>query len=548
MSKKNQSSSSFRPKFSLPIFPTLQLNFDAPVPVIIPPRSDPCLLNPNPYNDQVLETTSLTDIDPCVVAWRGSVANKVDLTADEHAGVSLSEPATMGSTALETMDDVTWNSDKVLNKHMEENILLKNTQNVIINQEPETTKKKKNPDLENVTQIVSMVIEQETPSSSVATDMLDQVSEKKKQDLSQKEVATKSLFACDYPKSLFVCDIPEPGREYQKIATVEVDQSLFKKPTSVKMTPVQPSNCGTQNRPTKLSVHQPNWCDICKVSCSGDNTFDKHIVGIQHQKNLKISEKTPTPPLTTFVTPMDTTPITKIMEESKKSVIVNGKNTWCEICKVSCPTNEYNRHASGKKHVKNLQKLEKIQTLPSTVIQSVTTPLAIPNLPSAVIQSVTTPVGETLKLTRGEVVNPNDGNSISCQLCGVYGITRDVLSRHISGKRHQKKLKKTEQQSVSSPPPVPKTPLLEPMIEEGEIVFFEGSKRKTNDSLSSEEDADTKRLKMNEEEVACGVVVTCKVCNVGCNGLMAFKTHTASIEHSAMLLKLAKGGSNVLQI
>ncbi|KAJ0754957.1 putative transcription factor C2H2 family [Helianthus annuus] len=522
MSKKNQSSSSFRPKFSLPIFPTLQLNFDAPVPVIIPPRSDPCLLNPNPYNDQVLETTSLTDIDPCVVAWRGSVANKVDLTADEHAGVSLSEPATMGSTALKTMDDVTWNSDKVLNKHMEENMLLKNTQNVTINQEPET-KTKKNPDLENVTQIVSMVIEQETPSS-VANDMLDQVSEKKKQDLLQKEVATKSLLACDYPKSLFVCDIPEPGREYQKIATVEVDQSLFKKPTSVKMTPVQPSNCGTQNRPTKLSVHQPNWCDICKVSCSGNNSFDKHIVGIQHQKNLKISEKTPTPPLTTIVTPMDTTPITKIMEESKKSVIVNAKNTWCEICKVSCPTNEYNRHASGKKHVKNLQKLEKIQTLPSTVIQSVTTPLAVPNLPSAVIQSVTTPVGETLKLTRGEVVNPNDG------------------------KKHQKKLKKTEQQSVSSPPPVPKTPLLEPMIEEGEIVFFEGSKRKTNDSLSSEEDADTKRLKMNEEEVACGVVVTCKVCNVGCNGLMAFKTHTASIEHSAMLLKLAKGGSNGLQI
>ncbi|KAM0032986.1 putative transcription factor C2H2 family [Helianthus debilis subsp. tardiflorus] len=547
MSKKTQSSSSSRPKFSLPIFPPLQLNFDAPVPVIVPPRSDPCLLNPNPYNDQVLETTSLTDIDdPCVVAWRGSVANKVDLTADEHAGVTLSEHATMGSTALETMDDVTWNSDKVLNKHMEENILLKNTQNVTINQEPET-KKKKNPDLENVTQIVSMVIEQETPSS-VANDMLDQESEKKKQDLSQKEVATKSLFACGYPKSLFVCNIPEPGLKYQKIATVEVDQSLFKKPTSVKMTPVQPSNCGTQNRPTKLSVHQPNWCNICKVSCSGDNSFDKHIVGIQHQKNLKISEKTPTPPLTTFVTPMDTTPITKIMDESKKSVIVNSKNTWCEICKVSCPANEYNRHALGKKHVKNLQKLEKIQTLPSMVIQSATTPLAVPNLPSAVIQSVTTPVGETLKLTRGEVVNPNDGNYTRCQLCGVNCITRDVLNRHISGKKHQKKLKKTEQQSVSSPPPVPKTPLLEPMIEEGEIVFFEGSKRKTNDSLSSDEDADTKRLKMNEEEVACGVVVTCKVCNVGCNGLMAFKTHTGSIEHSSMLLKLAKGGSNGLQI
>ncbi|MFS7972124.1 putative transcription factor C2H2 family [Helianthus anomalus] len=310
------------------------------------------------------------------------------------------------------------------------------------------------------------------------------------------------------------------------------------------MTPVQPSNCGTQNRPTKLGVHQPNWCDICKVSFSGDNNFDKHIVGIQHQKNLKISEKTPTRPLTTFVTPMDTTPITKIMEESKKSVIVNSKNTWCEICKVSCPTIEYNRHASGKKHVKNLQKLEKIQTLPSMVIQSATTPLAVPNLPSAVIQSVTTtPVGETLKLTSGKVVNPNDGNSTSCRLCGVSCATRDVLNIHISGKKHQKKLKKTEQQSVSSPPPVPKTPLLEPMIEEGEIVFFEGSKRKTNDSLSSEEDADTKRLKMNEEEVACGVVVTCKVCNVGCNGLMAFKTHTASIEHSSMLLKLAKGGS-----
>ncbi|KAI7757425.1 hypothetical protein M8C21_000475 [Ambrosia artemisiifolia] len=139
-------------------------------------------------------------------------------------------PLNSAAVSPQTVNYVTCNSEKSFKKHMEENIHLNSTKmligsSTIFNQ----SEKKKNEDLENINQIVSTVIEQQTPSA-VANGTLDEDTEKKKQDLSQKEAAGKSLLTCHYPKSLFVCGVPEPGRAYPKIATVEVDESLFKNP------------------------------------------------------------------------------------------------------------------------------------------------------------------------------------------------------------------------------------------------------------------------------------------------------------------------------
>ncbi|XP_076903443.1 uncharacterized protein LOC143558504 [Bidens hawaiensis] len=276
------------------------------------------------------------------------------------------------------------------------------------------------------------------------------------------------------------------GRGYPKVATME------------------PANGGTQNRP---GAYQPKWCEVCKISCSGDKAFDIHIEGKQHQKNLKFSEKTPT----LYV---------KTMEESK-SLDGNGNAiTWCEVCNISCPTNIYGKHASGKKHIKNLQKLDKIPNLPSTVTDSASS-------------------------LEGKDVNSIKINSTSCELCGISCTSLELLNTHIAGKKHQKKLKNAEKQCAPAPAPEPKT-LFPESDEEGKIVILEGGKRKADDSLS-DVDADTKKQKMSEDE-ACGVLVSCKVCNVSCTGFTVFQTHLASVEHLAMVQKQAEGGSDGLQV
>ncbi|KAI3785664.1 hypothetical protein L1987_44788 [Smallanthus sonchifolius] len=395
------------------------------------------------------------DVDPCVVATRKEiVAQSFDLTASEHSGVNFSQattsnyPTSSADVPPQTVKDVVvtkTESENNTQKLKDSSTINQETSSPVVandtsDQESEKKKKKKKQDLD-ITQklLVSTVIKQVTPSS-VAYDSLDQEPEIKNQDLLQTEAADEALF---------VCNIPEPGQDYQKIATVEVDESLFKNrvpnPTSVSRTPVQASNGGTKNRPTKPIVQQPMWCDVCKVSCS----------------------------------------------------------------------NAYDTHASGKKHLKNLNKLERISNLTSTIIHSVTAPLV-----------------------EKQVVNRNDGGIyVSCELCRVCCTSRDMLNEHVSGKKHQKNLKKSEKQR----PPVACSP--EPMNEEGEIVFSETSKRKSNESLTSE---DTKRQKAEEE--GRGVLVTCKLCNVDCNSLMEFKTHLAGFEHSVKALKQGKGGSNGLQV
>ncbi|KAL8250517.1 hypothetical protein R6Q59_034210 [Mikania micrantha] len=444
-----------------------------PAPVIYPPRSDPrFFMNPSP-------TASSMDADPCVVASRAElVAKEFDLTASEHAGVSLTEASTITSTTSDhptnhsavvsqTVKDllttktenkntsfnsydvcnVNCNSEISFKKHMERKIDLtqKPTSLSTVKQEassPDPLDQEPAKKMNDVTQklLVLTATEQET-QSFVANGISDPESKNKNQDLLQK--------AAEF-RSLSVYDFPQPGPSYPKIVTVEIDESFLKNgvlnPTSVSRTPIQPCNVDTQNRPAKC--------------------FDKNVESKQHKKN----------------------------------------ETWCEICKITCSSNDYNKHQSGKKHIKNSKKLENIPKSPST------------------IDSVTAWPAENMKLTKGEVVNPNEGNSAKCELCGVYYTSTEMLNQHISGKKHQKNLKKFEKQCVVSPR-VAKTPSPEPMNEEGEIVFSDTSKRKANDSSASQEDADAaKRQKMNEEQ-GCGVLVVCKGCNVVCNGLEAYKTH-----------------------
>ncbi|KAI3726857.1 hypothetical protein L1987_66663 [Smallanthus sonchifolius] len=297
------------------------------------------------------------DVDPCVVATRKEiVAKSFDLTASEHSGVNFSQATTSSyPTSLADvppMKDVVVTKTESKNNAKDSSTINQETSSPVAKDTLDQESEKKNQDLE-ITQklLVSTVIKQETPSS-VANDSLDQEPEIKNQNLLQTEAADESLF---------VCNIPEPGQDYQKIATVEV-------------------------------------------------------------------------------------------------------------------------------------------------------------------------------------VNRNDiGIYASCELCGVCCTSRDMLNEHISGKKHQKNLKKSENQRA----PVANTASPEPMNEEGEIVFSEMSKRKANVSLTSE---DTKRQKANEEEEGRGVLVTCKLCNVDCNSLMEFKTHLAGFEHSVKALKQGKGGSYGLQV
>ncbi|PWA63724.1 Zinc finger, C2H2-like protein [Artemisia annua] len=318
--------------------------------------------------------------------------------------------------------------------------------------------------------------------------------------------------------SLFVCSIPDPGCDYQKIVTEDqMTTPMCMDPTSMTKT-----NGGAQNGYDKLNVSQLLWCKICKVSCSSEQSLESHMVGKQHLKALKSEE---IKAVQASQTSMDMTPVEMPLEDLKPikcetvNMDGNNKSTRCEVCNVSCTSKkDFKRHLAGKQHLKNLIKLGKVPELPST--------------PSPLVNMTG--------------VNPKEGNSTQCELCGVSCTSRQELNKHLEGQKHKKIVRNLQMLKRQSPAPAAAKTLLEDLMnedmKEGEILTGDGSKRKANGSVASDDKVDTKRLKVTEED--SGELVTCRSCNVAYNGLMAYQNHVLSPEHSAMVMKQGNGGSS----
>ncbi|XP_023769979.2 uncharacterized protein LOC111918567 [Lactuca sativa] len=202
---------------------------------------------------------------------------------------------------------------------------------------------------------------------------------------------------------------------------------------------------------------------------------------------------------------MAKTPVSKHVQKVEDSKEV--KFRWCEVCKIDYSSDTFYRHLRGRNHKRNLQESKKMTGLPSTHTDSG-------------------------KLTKGEVVNPNEGSSTRCELCKVCCNSYDELNRHLSGKKHKKAEYKTGKRMKGER-------VLQDMVNgEGKVVISEKGKRKANDSLASEEDGDVKRKKMMKEGgTASGALITCTVCNVGWTSVVDYMDHLKGQEHCAMVLK-----------
>jgi zinc finger RNA-binding protein len=79
-----------------------------------------------------------------------------------------------------------------------------------------------------------------------------------------------------------------------------------------------------------------HYCDVCKVSCGGAQTYQSHIAGKQHKKKASQIVAAST------------------SGESGGAVLKTaGKGFHCELCDISCTSIEaYNAHTSGAKHQK----------------------------------------------------------------------------------------------------------------------------------------------------------------------------------------------------
>lgn len=84
---------------------------------------------------------------------------------------------------------------------------------------------------------------------------------------------------------------------------------------------------------------QIHYCEVCKISCAGPQTYREHLEGQKHKKREALQKQT---------------------TESKEAPPVRTSNSLhCELCDVTCTGNDaYAAHVRGSKH----QKVVKLHT------------------------------------------------------------------------------------------------------------------------------------------------------------------------------------------
>lgn len=150
---------------------------------------------------------------------------------------------------------------------------------------------------------------------------------------------------------------------------------------------------GKRSRPKPT----PEFCDICKVTCTTKASVYSHFSGALHKR--------------------------KVAQLNRDSG--SQKQLWnCELCSVECTSRDsFNSHVNGNRHIKKINEQQK---------QNI--PISEKLLPKSTYQnSECQVVGEELI----ETVTANSGVSYRCRLCDC-DIT-DVNSRmlHLKGRRHR---------------------------------------------------------------------------------------------------------------
>lgn len=204
-------------------------------------------------------------------------------------------------------------------------------------------------------------------------------------------------------------------------------------------------------KPRKNVVPKPqqiHYCDVCKISCAGPQTYREHLEGQKHKKREALQKAQAEAHTNANSNGQGGTATTSISSSSSGAMQMRGSNLRCELCDVTCTGNDaYSAHVRGSKH----QKVVKLHTkLGKPIPSSEPTPLG--NLTkdgkdgddndTQNIEDVK-PVGEEYI----EEMKDNDGKTVTfnCKLCDCKFNDPNAKEMHTKGRRHRLQYKKKVQ-------------------------------------------------------------------------------------------------------
>ncbi|KAJ7417893.1 zinc finger RNA-binding protein isoform X2 [Willisornis vidua] len=223
--------------------------------------------------------------------------------------------------------------------------------------------------------------------------------------------------------------------------------------TFTKKAPFQNKQLKPKQPPKPPQIH---YCDVCKISCAGPQTYKEHLEGQKHKKKeaaLKASQNT---------------------NNNSTSARGTQNQLRCELCDVSCTgADAYAAHIRGAKHQKftvwtvggtcsrlalggnklqttgskmeEMKSPENVKTTPAATVQTPevkSETAAEPVTPTtlAALQSDVQPVGhdyvEEVRNDEGKVIR------FHCKLCECSFNDPNAKEMHLKGRRHRLQYKK----------------------------------------------------------------------------------------------------------
>lgn len=177
-------------------------------------------------------------------------------------------------------------------------------------------------------------------------------------------------------------------------------------------------------------------CSICNVACNGEIAFADHVAGKKHLAQEKALANTANPKPTSATKP-------KAKPNEKKTKKANNAGTaWCEVCKIGCTSNEgLEVHKQGKKHKKNLEKLQNPKPDPPKPTSTAAKP---PAAKSKEPEDVETKKRKVLESGTSEDAVK------TCTVCNVVCNSETVFNAHLAGQKHAAMVKQKEAEDAGT--------------------------------------------------------------------------------------------------
>lgn len=222
----------------------------------------------------------------------------------------------------------------------------------------------------------------------------------------------------------------------------------------------QGSNSGGGGGGHKMRAKAPprpqqlHYCEVCKISCAGPQTYREHLEGQKHKKR-EASLK---------------------MQASATTTTQNRGNSYhCELCDVTCTGNDaYAAHVRGSKHQKVVKLHQKLgKPIPSEDPKKTSKINFVPsgtdvgdsnNKDGLVITMETDAAGKATPAAAEEATSPSDNIkpvgleyieeikddegkilSFNCKLCGCKFNDPNAKEMHMKGRRHRLQYKRKVQ-------------------------------------------------------------------------------------------------------